>query len=97
VVFDIANDHLWAKFRDLALQYGLRSCWSTPIRNHSGDVIGTFANYYRVVRDPSPVDQELTNMVIHVAAEAIEAAKAGEDTPVRRGRPARRAEAESGA
>lgn len=71
-VFDIANDPLWADFKDLALQYGLRACWSTPIHGSDGKVIGTFANYYRVVRDPSPVDQSLTAMITEVAAAGIE-------------------------
>lgn len=71
-VFDIANDPLWANFKDLALQYGLRACWSTPILDADGNVLGTFANYYKVVRDPSPVDQELTEMTRRIAAQAIE-------------------------
>jgi GAF domain-containing protein len=75
VVYDIANDRLWSNFRELALQYGLRACWSTPIHGTDGKVVGTFANYYPVVRDPSPVDRELTAMVTHVAAEAIEHAR----------------------
>jgi GAF domain-containing protein len=71
-VFDIANDPLWANFKDLALQYGLRACWSTPILDSDGNVLGTFANYYKVVRDPSPVDQELTEMIKRIAARAIQ-------------------------
>jgi GAF domain-containing protein len=71
-VFDIANNPLWANFKDLALQYGLRACWSTPIHGSDGKVLGTFANYYRVVRDPSPVDRQLTEMITHTAAIAIE-------------------------
>jgi len=31
IVSDIANDPLWADYRDLALAHGLRACWSTPI------------------------------------------------------------------
>jgi GAF domain-containing protein len=72
VVYDIANDRLWTNFRDLALQHGLRACWSTPIHGSDGKVIGTFANYYPVVRDPSPIDRELTDMVTRTAARAIE-------------------------
>ena len=72
VVYDIANDRLWANFRDLALQHGLRACWSTPIHGSDGKVLGTFANYYPVVRDPSPVDRELTEMITCTAAMAIE-------------------------
>jgi GAF domain-containing protein len=71
-VFDIANNPLWANFKDLALQYGLRACWSTPIHGSDGQVLGTFANYYRVVRDPSPADRQLTEMITRTAAMAIE-------------------------
>ncbi len=71
-VFDIANNPLWANFKDLALQYGLRACWSTPIHGSDGKVLGTFANYYKFVRDPSPVDRELTEMITRTAAMAIE-------------------------
>ena len=71
-VFDIANNPLWANFKDLALQCGLRACWSTPIHGSDGRVLGTFANYYRFVRDPSPVDRELTGMITRTAAAAIE-------------------------
>jgi GAF domain-containing protein len=71
-VFDIANDRRWANFKDLALQYGLRACWSTPIHGADGKVLGTFANYYRIVRDPSPADRTLTEMITRTAAMAIE-------------------------
>jgi GAF domain-containing protein len=71
-VFDIANNPLWANFRGLALQYDLRACWSTPIHGSDGKVLGTFANYYRVVRDPSPMDRELTEKITEMAASAIE-------------------------
>lgn len=71
VVWDIANDSLWEDFRALALQYGLRACWSTPIHGPGGEVLGTFANYYTVVRDPSPVDRELTEAITHAAAGVI--------------------------
>lgn len=74
-VFDIANNPLWANFKDLALKYDLRACWSTPIHGSDGKVIGTFANYYKAVRDPSPTDQALTDLITHTAAKAIEQAR----------------------
>jgi|GEM_PF-1567282 len=43
---DIATDPLWADYADLALQHGLRACWSTPIFSVQDKVIGTFAVYY---------------------------------------------------
>jgi len=83
VVYDIANDPLWANYRDIALKHRLRACWSTPIHGSDSRVLGTFANYYPVVRDPSPVDQELTEMVTQIAAKAIEHDRTVRTTPAR--------------
>jgi len=73
-VTDILQDPLWEAYRDVAEPYGLRACWSTPIHSPDGKVLGTFANYYRVVRDPSPLDLELTEMITRTAARAIQSA-----------------------
>ncbi|MBV9494455.1 MAG: GAF domain-containing protein [Acidobacteria bacterium] len=72
VVYDIATNPLWANFKELALAHGLRACWSTPIHGRDGRILGTFANYYPVVRDPNPIDRVLTEQVTRTAAEAIE-------------------------
>src|SRR5512146_295268 len=45
IVEDIATAHRFAAARDLVLSYGLRSCWSQPIRDSKGAVLGTFATY----------------------------------------------------
>ena len=74
-VYDIAHDPLWANFKDLALDHGLRACWSTPIHDAQGRVLGTFANYYTVVRDPSPGDRELTELITSTAARVIESGR----------------------
>jgi GAF domain-containing protein/CheY-like chemotaxis protein len=71
-VRDIATDPLWADFRDLALPHGLKSCWSTPIRASSGDLLGTFAMYYAEPRDPAPEDLAIVDMVTRSAALIIE-------------------------
>jgi GAF domain-containing protein len=74
-VYDIETDALWRNFKELALAHGLRACWSSPIHAKDGRVVGTFANYYRVVRDPSPVDVGLTERIKDTAAELIEASR----------------------
>jgi hypothetical protein len=33
------------KFRDVAIQSGLRAAWVTPIMSHDGKVLGTFGMY----------------------------------------------------
>jgi PAS domain S-box-containing protein len=47
IVSDIATDPLWQDYRELALAHGLQACWSVPILSTKGQVVGTFANYYR--------------------------------------------------
>lgn len=47
LVTDIATDPLWADFKHLILPLGYTVCWSTPILQKDGKVLGTFAFYYR--------------------------------------------------
>jgi PAS domain S-box-containing protein len=72
IVSDIASDPLWANYRDLALAYSLRACWSTPLLSAEGKVIGTFALYYRTPRSPSLLDQEIIAQITHLAGVAIQ-------------------------
>ena len=71
-VEDIAADPLWADFRELALGHGLRACWSTPIISSRGELLGTFAMYYREPRAPTRSDLDLVTFVTRSAALAIE-------------------------
>ncbi len=72
VVSDIATDPLWADCRQVALPYGLRACWSTPIVSQDGKVLGTFAIYYRESRTPGAEHQRLITHATHLAGIAIE-------------------------
>lgn len=78
IVSDIANDPLWAAFRELALEHGLRACWSTPILSGNGTILGTFAVYYREVRHPSAFELEMIERATHVVSIAIERSVAEE-------------------
>ena len=71
IVADIATDPLWADFRDLALAHGLRACWSTPIFDAAGHVLGTFAIYYRHPGLPTAQHRRLIDIATHVATIAI--------------------------
>ena len=77
-VDDIATDPLWDDFRELALSHKLRACWSTPIKSGAGDVLGTFAMYYREPRKPTSKDLELVDFVTRSAALVIERKQAEE-------------------
>jgi diguanylate cyclase (GGDEF)-like protein len=72
-VEDIATDPRWQDCRSLALPLGLCACWSSPIRAQtSGEVVGTFAFYYRTCRGPSPVEREIVETCVDLCALAIE-------------------------
>ncbi|HEY7805818.1 MAG TPA: GAF domain-containing protein [Croceibacterium sp.] len=70
-VTDIASDPLWADFRELALSHGLAACWSTPIRDASDRLIGTFAVYYRRPRAPTEEERLAIDRIGRRAAEII--------------------------
>ncbi|MCU7931717.1 MAG: PAS domain S-box protein [Candidatus Thiodiazotropha sp. (ex Codakia rugifera)] len=46
LVEDIDTDPKWAKIKHVAIPHGLRSCWSEPIKNSSGKVLGAFGMYH---------------------------------------------------
>lgn len=70
-VTDISSDPRWSEFAGLALPLGLRACWSSPILNGKGVVIGTFAFYYRECRGPTALEQALVSTCLHLCAIAI--------------------------
>lgn len=71
-VEDIETDPRWANFRDIVRPFGLRSCWSVPIFNASGRVLGTFAVYDTVPSLPMREELALVSDCAHVAGVAIE-------------------------
>ena len=52
--------------------HGLRACWSEPIRNARGDVLGTFATYYLEPAEPAPEEITLVEVAADLAGIAIE-------------------------
>jgi PAS domain S-box-containing protein len=72
VVSDIATDPKWVEYKDLALQFGLRACWSTPVLSSQGAVLGTFAFYLKRPASPQEQDWILIETAAHLAGIAIE-------------------------
>lgn len=54
---DISTDPRWQDFREVALAEGLAACCSTPIITGKGELLGTFAVYYRTPTAPSADEQ----------------------------------------
>ncbi|ANP50347.1 serine phosphatase RsbU (regulator of sigma subunit) [Streptomyces griseochromogenes] len=72
IVTDIATDPLWKDYRDLALRAGVAACWSTPIQDADGRLLGTFAMYHRTPKAPADRDVTLSVAFARIAALAIE-------------------------
>lgn len=72
IVADIMVDPLWKDHRHLAIECGLRACWSHPIISGAGKVLGAFAVYYREVRLPETAELKLIELAVRMAGIAIE-------------------------
>ncbi|BAY65483.1 multi-sensor signal transduction multi-kinase [Calothrix brevissima NIES-22] len=75
-VNDIANDPLWADFRDFALSYNIRACWSSPFTSQTGEVLGTFAISHKFPCNPTVHHLEILKTATHIASIATETARA---------------------
>ena len=71
VVENISLDPLWEDYKEIALEYGLKACWSIPIMDFEENVLGTFAVYYTQPRKPTPAEMELIKTSANLAALAI--------------------------
>ena len=76
VVQDIATDPRFGAARDFVLSHGLRSCWSQPVRDSKGSVLGTFAIYRREIWNPRPEELRLARVAGQLAGNAIERIRA---------------------
>jgi diguanylate cyclase (GGDEF)-like protein len=72
ITADIATDPRWANYRDVALEHGLRACWSIPVFASDETVLGTLAFYYREVRSPTDMELGLIEDAAALAGIAIE-------------------------
>jgi len=82
IASDIATDPIWADasagFRDQALKFGLRACWSFPITSREEKVLGTFAMFYREPRSPSAAEFNQLERAAQLAGMALERQRAEE-------------------
>lgn len=74
-VEDIMTHPYSAEWKTLAAKANLRSCWSEPIRNTAGAVIGTIAIYQREPAIPDEYDIRIIEQFAHLTSIAIERQK----------------------
>lgn len=78
-VTDIENDPLWADYKQLALEHGLRACWSTPIFDDDRAVLGTFAIYHLTARGPTKEEIAAIATITDHVARAISWSRGAQD------------------
>ncbi|MCF4968192.1 AAA family ATPase [Nostoc sp. CMAA1605] len=70
-VTDIVTDPFWANYQ-VALDFGLRACTSTPILGAEGQVLATLAMYQPVAGEFTLHDRQLMEVATYLARIAIE-------------------------
>ncbi|MBT3013398.1 MAG: EAL domain-containing protein [Candidatus Thiodiazotropha sp. (ex Lucina aurantia)] len=72
LVENIETDPKWAKIKHAALPHGMRCCWSEPIKNSSGKVLGAFGMYYNHPALPNDEESEDLKSAARLAGIVME-------------------------
>jgi len=72
IVSDIARSALWRDYADLAKAHGLAACWSVPLLDGGGELLGTCAMYYSHPRVPTAAEEDLIRITGSLAALVIQ-------------------------
>lgn len=72
IVTDMETDEIWKEHRDIALEYGLRSCWSYPIISSNKEILGAFTIYSEHQRDPLKNEVDIIMDMTYLSSVAIE-------------------------
>ena len=72
LVLDVRTDPLWADYQDLPLPAEFGACWSSPIKDAHGMVIGTFAFYFPRGTAPGPEHHEIVDVCLPLCRIAME-------------------------
>ncbi|MBL7005205.1 MAG: EAL domain-containing protein, partial [Gammaproteobacteria bacterium] len=72
LVENIETDPKWAAIKGVALPHGMRCCWSEPIKNSSGVVLGAFGMYYDYPALPNDLESEDLKSAARLAGIVME-------------------------
>ncbi len=72
IVEDVMTHPYWEKYRELTQKAGIRACWAEPVLSSKGEMLGTFAIYYREPKAPTESDLKLIHDFSILTTLAIE-------------------------
>ena len=78
IVTDVLTDPLWEDYLDVAVRFGFRACWSTPIFSPERKVLGSLAMYYAQPRAPRQDEWRLIETAADIARIAIDQRRASQ-------------------
>ncbi|HHI79937.1 MAG TPA: response regulator [Planctomycetes bacterium] len=70
-VEDTLTDERWAKVRDIAEKFGILACWSLPIMDGEGEILGTFAISMDRRGGPNPFQEQLLRTARYLAGVTL--------------------------
>ena len=82
MVADVATDPRWVAFSELGDKLASRACWSEPIVDSKGVVLGTFALYRKEAGVPDEDEIALIDAMGHIVGIAMERKKYRTSWPV---------------
>lgn len=72
IVSDIARSPLWNGYAELAAEHGICACWSVPLIDSAGTLLGTCAMYYSQPRAPTPAEEDSIRVIGNLASLVIQ-------------------------
>ncbi len=72
IVENIETDPKWAKIKHVAMPHGMRCCWSEPIKNSTGKVLGAFGMYYNYPATPDEDESDDLKSAARLASIVME-------------------------
>jgi len=71
ITSDVRAEPRWKPWLWLAREFDYRACWSFPVQNSGGKVVGTFAIYYKEPTEATQQDIDLASELTRAAAAII--------------------------
>jgi len=72
IISDISTNENWKYAKNLANKFNLCACWSQPFFSSSNKVLGSFAIYYKEIKEPTDFDIHLIEDIASITGIAIE-------------------------
>jgi signal transduction histidine kinase/PAS domain-containing protein len=78
IVPDLASNPIWTKWGESAGEFGVRACFSVPIRAQQGGVLGVLTLFFHAARVPSDMEVQLIEASSQIAGIAIDGKRLSE-------------------